>query len=125
LEKVFNTFKNFHGTCILPPFPRKMGTYVPSSVMDMSFELAKSDIDYPLNDTHTILALQTAIELKVEELYLVGYDGYPKESISTKEHELFIENQSIFNSLKGKLNITSIVPTTYEIKSQSVYSFLV
>lgn len=125
LEKVFNAFKNFHGTCILPPFPRKMGTYVPSSVMDMSFELAKSDIDYPLNDTHTILALQTAIELKVEELYLVGYDGYPKESISTKEHELFIENQSIFNSLKGKLNITSIVPTTYEIKSQSVYSFLV
>jgi 4-hydroxy 2-oxovalerate aldolase len=125
LEKVFSTFKNFHGTCILPPFPRKMGTYVPSSVMDMSFELAKSEIDYPLNDTHTILALQTAIELKVEELYLVGYDGYPKESISTKEHELFIENQSIFNSLKGKLNLTSIVPTTYEIKSKAVYSFLV
>jgi len=125
LEKVFNTFKNFHGTCILPPFPRKMGTYVPSLVMDVSFELVKSEIDYPLNDTHTILALQTAIELKIEELYLVGYDGYPKESISTKEHELFIENQSIFNSLKGKLNITSIVPTTYEIKSQSVYSFLV
>jgi 4-hydroxy 2-oxovalerate aldolase len=124
LEKVFNSFKEFRGTCILPPFPRKMGTYVPSSVMEVSFELGKSDIDYPLNDTHTILALQTALELKVEELYLVGYDGYPKESISTKEHELFIENQTIFNSLKGKLKMTSIVPTTYEIESQSVYSFL-
>ena len=118
LEKVFNTFKNFHGTCILPPFPRKMGTYVPTSVMDMSFELAKSDIDYSLNDTHTILALQTAIELKVEELYLVGYDGYPMESISAKEHELFIENQSIFNSLKGKLNI-------FEIKRPELDAYLV
>ena len=38
---------------------------------------------------------------------------------------VFIENQVIFNSLKGKLKMTSIVPTTYEIDSQSVYSFLV
>jgi hypothetical protein len=65
------------------------------------------------------------MELKVEEIFLLGYDGYPKESISSKEHELFIENQAIFNSLKGKLKMTSIVPTTYEIDSQSVYSFLV
>lgn len=125
LENVFGNIKEFKGTCILPPFPRKMGTYVPSNVMNQSYELSKSEIDYPLNDTHTILALQTAMELKVEELFLVGYDGYPKESISSKEHELFIENQAIFNSLKGKLKMTSIVPTTYEIDSQSVYSFLV
>jgi 4-hydroxy 2-oxovalerate aldolase len=125
LEKVFGNIKDFKGTCILPLFPRKMGTYIPENVMSQSFELRKSDIDYPLNDTHTILALQTAMELQVEELFLVGYDGYPKESITSKEHELFIENQTIFNLLKDKLKMTSIVPTTYEINSQSVYSYLV
>ncbi len=125
LEKVFNSAKNFRHTCILPPFPRKMGTYIPSAVVNSTYELTKSVIDYPLNDTHTILALQTALELKVEQVYLVGYDGYPKESITSKEHELFIENQLIFNSVKNKLNVMSILPTLYEMDSRSVYSFLI
>jgi len=124
LEKVFTTANQFKGTCILPPFPRKMGTYIPEAVVNCSYELGSSDIDYPLNDTHTMLALQAALELKAENVYLVGYDGYPNESITSKEHELFNENQTIFNSLKDRLKLISIVPTTYDIESQSVYSFL-
>ena len=102
-----------------------MGTYIPSSVINSSFELEQSSIDYLHNDTHTVLAMQTAIELNAKRVFIIGYDGYPKETISSKEHELFIENQNIFNSLKGKLNIISLVPSTYEIESSSVYSFLI
>ena len=125
LEAVFPSHTDFKGICILPPFPRKMGTYIPSSVINSSFELEQSSIDYLHNDTHTVLAMQTAIELNAKRVFIIGYDGYPKETISSKEHELFIENQNIFNSLKGKLNIISLVPSTYEIESSSVYSFLI
>ncbi len=123
LEKVFDK-NNFKGTCILPPFPRKMGTYIPEAVKHSSFELEKTTIDYPLNDTHTILALQTALELKADKVFLIGYDGYPNESITSKEQELFIENQQIFDSVKSKLQLLSLVPTTYDVASGSVYAFL-
>lgn len=125
LEHVFSEQKEFKGTCVLPPYPRKMGTYIPLSVLQSSFEFECSTIEYVHNDTHTVLAMQTAIELKAENVFIIGYDGYPKATITSKEHELFIENQNIFNALKGKLKIVSLVPTTYEIESNSVYSFLV
>jgi 4-hydroxy 2-oxovalerate aldolase len=123
LEKVFDKAM-FNGVCVLPPFPRKMGTYIPEAATNKSYELSTSDFDYPLNDTHTILAMQTAIELGAENIYLIGYDGYPNENISTKEHELFIENQIIFNLAKEKFKLLCLVPSTYDLPSKSVYSFL-
>ncbi len=123
LEKVFDSELS-SVTCILPPFPRKMGTYIPKAAKATSFELTHSEIDYHINDTHTILALQTAFELGINEAYLVGYDGYPNESITSKEHELFIENQQIFDSVRSRLRLISLLPTTYGVDAQSVYSFL-
>ena len=125
LANILSNIVNFKGLCILPPFPRKLGTYIPSKVKQSCYELSSSDINFPLNDTHTILALQIAKNLNVKDLFIIGYDGYTNTNISSKEHELFIQNQQIFNAIKDDFNAVSIVPTTYNLDSKSVYSYLI
>lgn len=124
LETVFQSLGNFKGVCILPPYPRKMGTYVPPAVADTSFELGQVTFTNKLKDSHTALALQAAIDLKVKEVYLVGYDGYYNNAITEKEQGLFAENEALFADAKQYLNITSLVPTRYSIDTKSVYGFI-
>ena len=124
LESIFNNMENFKGLCILPSFPRKMGTYIPSLAKESCYELA-SDINVPLIDTHTAIAMEIAKELNVKELFIIGYDGYVGANISSTEHKLFIQNQQIFNAIKNDYKIISLVPTTYDLDSQSIYSYLI
>ncbi len=94
LEDVFLDHK-ISGKCILPPYPRTMGTYIPKVMREKSYELKEVNFTNVYKDSHTALAIQSLIELGVKEVLVTGYDGY-KGEISQKERDLFIENQRLF-----------------------------
>jgi len=128
LETVFKELSHFKGQCVLPPFPRKMGTYVPEVVLDKSFELAKIEFTDKLNDSHTALALQTSIQLGVDDIFMVGYDGYQDKTITQLEKSLSDENDFLFEAFRKFSNkkLNSITPTNYiSLPVISVYSYLV
>lgn len=128
LETVFKNLNHFNGHCILPPFPRKMGTYIPPAVMDKSFELSSIDFTDRLKDSHTAIALQTAIDLGVSNVMLVGYDGYSEKTITQLEKSLSDENEFLFTAFKklGKIELCSLTPTNYKnLSVTSVYSLLI
>lgn len=121
LEEVFNDLNNFQGQCILPAYPRKMGTYIPEMLKDVAFELNKVTFTDKYQDSHTVLALQTALELKVKSIFLVGYDGYPQNAITHKEQVLINENEYSFSKIKSIIEIISILPSQYNLRVKSVY----
>ncbi len=125
LEKVFSSTDEIKGKLILPPFPRKMGTYIPPSMENKSFELKSIDFTDILKDTHTAIALQTARELGVQSVYIIGYDGYPNAAMDAKQQELFKENEYIFSKAKiVGLQLICLTPTSYDVLDQrSLYSF--
>lgn len=125
LEQVFDFKNKIIGKCILPPYPRKMGTYIPQVLNDCSYELESVTFSSKFQDSHTAIALQTAYELGASEIYLIGYDGYTGETIGKKEQELFLENEFLFGQFKRKYNIPliSITSSLYdELQKDSVYS---
>ncbi len=124
LEKVFDTKKEFQGTCILPPYPRKMGTYIPSAVEAKTFELENISFTKLTQDSPTALAIQTAINLGISQLLFVGYDGYSGNNIGEKEQDLFMENELLFaDARQAGLSLYSLNTTKYkELGSKSVYS---
>ena len=127
MEKVFENFENFKGICALPPFPRKMGTYIPEAVKSQSRELKEIEFTSKLTDTHTALALQLAQSLGAEEIYLVGYDGYQEGVVGQKEMELLNENEFLFASFKKYTNhdLRSLTPTRYkELFQDSLFAKL-
>lgn len=127
LEKVFEDFGDFKGACILPPFPRKMGTYIPDAVKEGTYELAKIDFTNKLTDTHTALALQTSIELGAEKIVITGYDGYQESTLTQLERNLSEENEYLFSVFieAYKIDVKFITPTNYKgLPVSSVYSFL-
>lgn len=127
LEKVFDGFDIEKMTCVLPPYPRKMGTYIPQKLMDRSFELHDITFSSLYQDSHTALALQTAIELSVETLYIAGYDGYDglvgeNERMLTHENEYLL---SRFVSEEPGTEVSTITATKYEgLNSLSVFGLL-
>jgi 4-hydroxy 2-oxovalerate aldolase len=127
LEKVFDDLGGFSGECVLPPFPRKMGTYIPQALEGKSFELKEITITELVKDAHTVLALQTALNLNAENIYLVGYDGYQEGYITKTELALSKENETIFQDFQKNtdLKITSLTPTHYRnLEVESIYSLL-
>ena len=123
LEQVFNGLNHFHGECILPPYPRKMGTYIPNVLKNNSFELEKVDFTDKYQDAHTSLALQTVIDLQAESVYLVGYDGYDKSEITSKEQALISENEYLFEKMKKyNFQFNIILKTKYSLDVDSIYS---
>ncbi len=121
LEQVFNNFNTFQGECILPPYPRKMGTYIPEKLRSNSFELNNISFTDKYKDAHTTLALQTSIDLKAKSVFLVGYDGYDKSEITSKEQALLSENDYLFNKFKINIELKSIVQTNYNLEVESIY----
>ena len=98
LESVFIE-QEINGECVLPPYPRKMGTYIPKALRSKSFELSDVSFTDVYKDSHTSIALQLASDLDLDEIYVTGYDAYT-ENISLKEQELFAENQLLFSKFK-------------------------
>jgi 4-hydroxy 2-oxovalerate aldolase len=125
LEKVFTNLGDFNGQCVLPCRPRKMGTYVPEMVRDKTRELSKPEFTDALGGTHTALALETAIELNAENIFLAGYDGYSSAMLSNRDLELFNENERLFSrfiQFTGT-KLISLTPTLYKnLEADSVYS---
>lgn len=125
LEKVFEENLNPKSKCILPPYPRKMGTYIPESVKGNTYELDAIDFIEEEYDSHTAIALQTALKLGAVNVYLVGYDGYINGTAAKKDQELFLENTYLFDCAKSKLKLTSLLPTEYKmVENKSIYDLL-
>lgn len=127
MEKVFEDISEFHGKCVLPPFPRKMGTYVPDQIKDKCYELEKVTFTDILHDSHTALALQTCLTLQPENIFLIGYDGYFGSELSAIDRLLTTENETLFSEFSefsGK-ELVSLCPTMYSsLKTRSIYSII-
>jgi len=125
MEEVFGERK-IQGKCILPPFPRKMGTYIPRALENNSYELKKVSFTREFQDSHTAIALQVAIELSLKEVYVTGYDAY-QGAISKRQQELFNENQLLFKFFKQTTGqgLESLTPTGYnQLSESSIYGLL-
>lgn len=123
-----NIKKNeFKGICVLPPYPRTMGTEVPEYAKPHTYELPEIAFTKQYQDSCTAVALKTTIEANTEEIFLVGYDGYMGEILSDKEMDLSNENRTLFENyinFTGK-KLQSLTPTLYKsLIAKSVYQYL-
>lgn len=117
----------FKGICVLPPYPRTMGTEVPGYAEDKTFELHEITITESFLDSCTATALECAVEYGADDVYVVGYDGYRGAVLSEKEADLTNENRALFEDFKARTGkeIVSLVPTLYKsLKVMSIYQFL-
>ncbi len=118
---------HFDGKCILPPYPRTMGTEVPPYAEKWTFELPSIDFIDEFKDSVTTIALQLAFLLTDGEILITGYDGYPGNVLSEKEMSLTNENKTIFQAYyesKGS-RIKSLTPSLYkDIDIVSVYQYI-
>jgi 4-hydroxy 2-oxovalerate aldolase len=106
--------------CVLPPYPRTMGTYIPSALINNSYELESIKVCDRYQNSHTVLALETAISLGASKIYAVGYDGYSNVNTGKKEQDLFKENEYIFNQFsKSHFSIISLLESDYESMSKN------
>lgn len=120
LEKVFDGKSKINIPCIIPPYPRKMGTYIPENIKS-AYELEKIDWIDKWKDAHTAIAISTALELDAENIFFIGYDGYVNENITIKEQQLIVENEYFFNQLKNIVNFCSLSNTNYNMNVKSIY----
>jgi 4-hydroxy 2-oxovalerate aldolase len=126
LKRVFKELK-FRGLCVLPPYPRKMGTDVPDFIQNVTYELPFINFTQNYMDSCTTVALQLSIFICANEIYIVGYDGYADSILSEKEMALTNENRSLFVKFEQFYNkpLISLTPTLYkELTVKSVYQYL-
>jgi 4-hydroxy 2-oxovalerate aldolase len=124
LEEVINNLNHFSWKCILPAYPRKMGTYIPEIAQNASTELESVSFTDKYKDSHTAIALQTALAMNAKKLFLTGYDGYHGNLITSKEQGLISENEYLFETMPLTLKPVSLTPTKYPMEVQSVYSLV-
>ena len=117
----------FKGTCVLPPYPRTMGTEVPVYTKKSTVELTSVDFIDQFKDSVTTIALQLAINLTDGDIFVIGYDGYPGNVLSEKEVALTNENKTIFEAYqqtKGQ-QLKSLTPSLYkDLNVVSVYQYI-
>jgi 4-hydroxy 2-oxovalerate aldolase len=125
MENVFKGKLPNDSICVLPPFPRKMGTYIPKSLIGNSYQLEEISFTNKQNENITAVVLEICKILETKIIYSAGYDGYT-DSITQMELELFNENNQLFiEFLNYEVDITSLTPTNYSILNQkSIYSFI-
>jgi 4-hydroxy 2-oxovalerate aldolase len=113
-------------TSVYPPFPRQMGTVIPDEIKLKSVELASVEFTNASLESPLTIAIQTALDLGVEKIWLVGFDGY-NSTISEAQQYLAQENQNVINDvLKLKnIEVTALTPSKYTgISKSSIYSLL-
>ncbi len=119
--------EQFKATCVLPPYPRKLGTDVPEYAEKATYELSKIDFTSEYQDSCTTLAIQTALNICKGNIYIVGYDGYPGSVLSEKEVALSNENMALlqdYEKYTGK-KMKSLTPSLYpELEVESIYQFI-
>jgi 4-hydroxy 2-oxovalerate aldolase len=126
MEEVFEGELPLDALCVLPPSPRKMGTYIPSPLKNKSVELNHNVFSEKYIDSHCFIALQVAKNLKAQNVYLTGFDGYSNTVMDEKAQELYSENSYLFNKFKGfsEIEVLSLFETSYPVKSISIFSLL-
>lgn len=125
LESIEDVSKLIH-TYVYPPYPRNMGTIIPRLLEPSSVELERINFTKVSTDSPLVIAIQTALDLGVKQIYLVGFDGY-NTTINSTQFTLAQENQKIFNDiLKIKeINVLTLTPTKYEnVEVKSIYSLI-
>lgn len=125
LESTLKDLSHFNGVCILPPYPREMGTFVPESVQAKTRELESVSFTDKYHDAHTALAIQVALNCKPSKVLFAGYDGYSADSLTRKEIQLNKENEYLFGQLK-KQNIpfVSLTKSSYAVPSNENIFYL-
>lgn len=111
---------------VFPPFPRKMGTVTTKKINSISRELEKITFTNISSDSPLVIAIQTAIDLNVKNMYFLGFDGYDV-SLDKNQFVLANENQCVIDDLLNNcdVEVTSITPTKYKnIPVKSLYSYL-
>jgi len=119
--------EQFSAKCVLPPYPRKLGTDVPDFAEQSTFELPGIDFTGEFLDSCTTLAIQTALNISKGEIFVVGYDGYPGSVLSEKEVALSNENMVLLNDFEKYTGrkMKSLTPSLYpELEVKSVYQFI-
>lgn len=118
---------DFRDTCVLPPYPRKMGTEVPDFAKDRTFEIEEISFIDEYQDSCTTIAVQLAMQLASDEIYVVGYDGYSGQVLSEKEMSLTHENITILEAYEKVAGhkMKSLTPTLYpELDVKSIYQYI-
>jgi len=126
MEEVFKGELPSDTLCILPPSPRKMGTYIPSTLVEKSIELNQDTFSEMYIDSHCFIALQVAKNLNAQYVFLIGFDGYSKAVMDERAQELFAENSYLFNKFQeiSGVKIISLVESSYPVQSTSIFSLL-
>jgi 4-hydroxy 2-oxovalerate aldolase len=107
---------------VLPPFPRKMGTYIPDFLKNRAFELSDIRFKGPAAENVTATVLELCYSLSPTGVKMIGYDGYTGD-VTENQMELFNENQVLLNEVRD-LGIVSFTPTQYKnIDQSSIYRF--
>ncbi|MBR6140780.1 MAG: aldolase catalytic domain-containing protein [Bacteroidaceae bacterium] len=117
----------YAGTCVLPPYPRTMGTEVPEFAEASTFELDEISFIDEYKDSVTAIAIQLSLKLTDGEVYLVGYDGYSGNVLSEKEVSLTHENNEIFISYAHThgTQLKSLTPSIYHtLNVTSIYQLI-
>ena len=119
-----NKLNQFIDFFVFEPTPRMIEP-VDTLYLEKSFELKKITFIDHYFDSPLTLALQTAIELKSHQVFLVGFDGYEQLN-STKDILLHKENQSILDQfLFHNSNLHFLTPSSYSnISKRSIFSLL-
>ncbi|HET7361055.1 MAG TPA: hypothetical protein VFI78_03895, partial [Salinimicrobium sp.] len=125
LEKIYGDLERSEKIAILPPPPRIKGTVIPEALKTCAFQLKEISFTTTNTGSVTALAIQTALKLKVEKLYFVGYDGY-EGNISPAETALFKENEGLFEILNEQNpSVCALTPTKYsELRQESVFALI-
>nr|WP_252726768.1 hypothetical protein [Polaribacter vadi] len=126
LLKQIGDFSKVTQVCVYPPFPRKMGTTIPDSIIKVSKELERitfTDLD---TESPMAIATQIAIDLGVNHLYYIGFDGYDL-SLNQNQFVMARENQIILEDVMntGGVQIEFLTPTKYKnVNVSSIYSLI-
>ena len=125
LEKTFNV--GLPSTImLLPPHPRKMGTYVPKNFHGNAYELNALSCSKHLWDTTTSVALEVGLMNKIKTIFFVGYDGYYGEDLNQSSLALFNLNEEVFREYVENHNqrLVTLTPSLYRnLEKSSIYHY--
>lgn len=126
LLKQIGDFSKITQVCVYPPFPRNMGTTIPKGIQKLAKELEAIEFTDSNSDSPMALAIQTAIDLGVTEVFLVGFDGYDI-NINQNQFVIASENQKVIDDAIQIPNVSvkTFTPTKYKnLEIISIYSLL-
>ncbi|MDA9640219.1 aldolase catalytic domain-containing protein [Flavobacteriaceae bacterium] len=125
LTDVINT-NEFSNVFLLPPYPRKMGVSLSVPIQKIAKELECIEFTNYVKDSPIAVALQAALDLGVDEILLIGFDGYDVD-LNKNQFVLAQENQNVINDILkvDNISVKTLSPTKYEnIQLTSIYSLI-